>query len=180
MFRSVTRCSYVLLVAVIACLSAISATSEAYPPVVSTTGRVLTASIPGLNQAVVSNTKWVSKVIQNIKLRVGHQSPNDAFKILQLDKMGVNLFLSPGFLKWEKFVRKAEQNAPEAAMFSVLATRYTDDALAGMFVAAKKVDSTRSIASKLEGIQLSNWANADRSSTYVFKALKLHKTKKLF
>ncbi|KAL3663709.1 hypothetical protein V7S43_011124 [Phytophthora oleae] len=182
-----TQCSYVkgvLLVAIIACISAVSATSvpkEAYISAASTSGRVLAANVPGLNQVVASKTKWTSKLIQSIKLRVGNQSPGDAFKILQLDKMGApDLLSSPGFLKWVGFVRKAEQNAPEKSMFSVLATRYTDDALAAMFAAAKKTESTQPIAVKLEGIQLSNWENAGKSSNYVYKALKLHKTETLF
>ncbi|KAG3171936.1 hypothetical protein PI124_g3564 [Phytophthora idaei] len=76
---------------------------------------------------------------------------------------------------------KASKKNTEEAMFATLATRCSDDVLADMFVAAKKVDSTKDIATKLEGFQLTNWENGHKSVNDVFIALKLHKTQeKLF
>ncbi|KAF1776709.1 hypothetical protein JG687_00001114 [Phytophthora cactorum] len=66
-------------------------------------------------------------------------------------------------------------------MFATLATRCSDDVLANMFVAAEKVDSTKDIATKLEGFQLTNWEKGHKYVNDVFIALKLHKTQeKLF
>ncbi|KAG3000496.1 hypothetical protein JG687_00017367 [Phytophthora cactorum] len=92
--------------------------------------RALAISAPGLGQ--VGKTSLASKFVQNFKLRIGNKSPDEAFKILELDRTGRNLFKSPRFTKWADFVTKANRNDPEVAMFATLATRYSDDAMAMM------------------------------------------------
>ncbi|KAG7385022.1 hypothetical protein PHYPSEUDO_002034 [Phytophthora pseudosyringae] len=132
--------------------------------------------LPGLNQVATSKTSWTSRLVQDLKLRMGNKSPDDAFKVLKLDKTGNKLFESARFSKWITVVTKANAKDPEVAMFATLATHYSDDVLANMFAAAKKVDSTKAVATKLEGVQLTNWENAGASADDVFKALNLDVT----
>ncbi|KAI9991590.1 hypothetical protein PInf_016880 [Phytophthora infestans] len=58
-------------------------------------------------------------------------------------------------------------------MYTTLGTFYSDDILAKMFAAGKQVDSTKGLATRLEGIQLANWENAGKSAESAFKTLKL-------
>ncbi|OWZ14852.1 RxLR effector protein [Phytophthora megakarya] len=100
-------------------------------------------------------------------------SADDVFKTLKLEQTGGKLFENAVFPNWVAFVAKRNTQDPELAMFSTFARHYSDDALAKMLVAAKEVDSTRSIATKMENLQITNWINADKSSNEVFAILKL-------
>ncbi|KAF1777462.1 hypothetical protein GQ600_17097 [Phytophthora cactorum] len=135
--------------------------------------RALAISAPGLGQ--VGKTSLASKFVQNFKLRIGNKSPDEAFKILELDRTGRNLFKSPRFTKWADFVTNANRNDPEVAMFATLATRYSDDAMVKMFAAAKEVDSTKAFATKLGGggLSLPIGSMLKKSPDYVFKTLAL-------
>lgn len=122
---------------------------------------------------IASETPLIRKFVQNIKLRLGKQSPGDAFKTLELDHLGTNLFKSPDFSKWVKFVTKGNKNDPDMAIYTTLAARYPDETLVTMLAAAKKIDSTKDIAMKLEGAQVMNWIAKKRSPDDVFKILAL-------
>ncbi|KAL3661729.1 hypothetical protein V7S43_013027 [Phytophthora oleae] len=103
-------------------------------------------------------------------------SPSKVFKTLELDQAGAKVFKNPQFSRWTDYVTKTNPKNPDVAIYIGLGTHYSDEALAKMFTAAKKVESSKPLATKLEGIQLQNWANADDSAQKVFKSLKLDKT----
>lgn len=141
--------------------------------------RALAISIPGLNRAATSMKSGLSKLVQNLQLRwwqLTKKSPDDVFIYLKLGQTGDKLFETPGFSRWVNFVTANNKKTPEVAIFSTLSTRYSDEALAQMLVAAKTADSTKAIAAKLEGVQLTSWVTSGTSADGVFKILKLDKT----
>ncbi|KUF83413.1 hypothetical protein AM587_10001427 [Phytophthora nicotianae] len=131
--------------------------------------------VPAMGLDQVGKIPLMSKIVQNIKLQLGKQSPADAFKILQLDQTGINLFKSPRFIKWIEFVKNTNKNNPELAIFTTLASRYSDDAMAKMFAAAKEIDETKAVATKLEEIQLTKWISTNKSPRDVFNILELER-----
>ncbi|KAG7385021.1 hypothetical protein PHYPSEUDO_002033 [Phytophthora pseudosyringae] len=138
--------------------------------------RKLAVSLPGLEQAASGTKSWAAKIVQKLQLKwwqLRKKSPNDVFTKLKLDKTGGNLFENAGFSKWAAYVTKNSKEAPEMAIFSTLALHYTDDALAKMLLAAKDVEGTKALATKLEGLQLTNWVQAGKSPDDVFKILML-------
>ncbi|ETO66906.1 hypothetical protein F444_16040 [Phytophthora nicotianae P1976] len=119
--------------------------------------RKLGISLSGLEQAASSTKTWAAKLIQKLQLKwwqLRKKSPNDVFTKLKLQQAGTNLFESPGFSKWVTYVTKNSNEAPEMAIFSTLAFHYSDDALARILLTAKETDSTKDLATKLEGLQL--------------------------
>ncbi|KAF4128261.1 hypothetical protein GN958_ATG22562 [Phytophthora infestans] len=57
-----------------------------------------------------------------------------------------------------------------------IAAHYGDDALFAMLEAAKKVQLTENVASRLQAERIKRLLSSDRSPTYVFKAFNLHET----
>ncbi|KAG3106958.1 hypothetical protein PI124_g10666 [Phytophthora idaei] len=140
--------------------------------------RKLGISLSGLEQAASGTKSWAAKLIQKFQLKwwqLRKKSPNDVFTKLKLKQTGPNLFESPGFSKWVAYVTKNSKESPDMTIFSTLAYHYSDDALVKMFAAAKEVDGTKALATKLEGMQLTNWVHAEKSPDYVFKTLALDK-----
>ncbi|ETL85002.1 hypothetical protein L917_15326 [Phytophthora nicotianae] len=140
--------------------------------------RKLGISLSGLEQAASSTKTWAAKLIQKLQLKwwqLRKKSPNDVFTKLKLQQAGTNLFESPGFSKWVTYVTKNSNEAPEMAIFSTLAFHYSDDALARILLTAKETDSTKDLATKLEGLQLKSWADAGKTPDNVFKFLSLEK-----
>lgn len=122
--------------------------------------RKLGVSLPGLGQAASSTKAWAANLIQKLQLKwwqLRKKSPNDKLKLQQAES---NLFESPTFAKWVTYVTKNSKDTPETEIFLTLAFHYRDAPLAKMLAAAKEVDSTRALASKLEGIQSSRWIEA--------------------
>ncbi|KAF4027564.1 hypothetical protein GN244_ATG20823 [Phytophthora infestans] len=122
--------------------------------------RKLGVSLPGLGQAASSTKAWAANLIQKLQLKwwqLRKKSPNDKLKLQQAES---NLFESPTFTKWVTYVTKNSKDTPETEIFLTLAFHYRDAPLAKMLAAAKEVDSTRALASKLEGIQSSRWIEA--------------------
>ncbi|ETK73270.1 hypothetical protein L915_19779, partial [Phytophthora nicotianae] len=125
------------------------------------------------------STRALAAQLERIQLKNwvrGGESPNAVFKALALDQMGTSIFSSPLFSRWANFVTKTSPNHPDVTMYRTLGTYYSDDILARMFAMGKQVDSTKTLATNLENIQLTNWANAGKSAESVFNTLKLDKT----
>ncbi|KAF4127542.1 hypothetical protein GN958_ATG23271 [Phytophthora infestans] len=138
--------------------------------------RKLALSFPWLGQAVSGTQSWAATLLQTLQQKWSQmrmKSPNDMFKKLKLDNTGDQLFSSPSFSKWLSYVRTNSKTNPDMAIFSTLAYHYSDEALVKLLDAAKKVDSTKVLATKLEGLQFTNWVHARESPEYVFKVLAL-------
>ncbi|KAE9024095.1 hypothetical protein PR001_g12752 [Phytophthora rubi] len=86
-----------------------------------------------------------------------------------------NLFENPQFLKWTSAVTKGykDSQAADMAIALTLARQRGDEALAKMIVEAKKVSSTKNVATRLEEAQIKNWLSKEETADNVFRALKI-------
>ncbi|KAJ8522511.1 hypothetical protein ON010_g17692 [Phytophthora cinnamomi] len=104
------------------------------------------------------------------------KTPDKVFLRLKLDKAGVKLLDKPNFLVWVKYVDdfNAQNSAGmTASMVSILTTRYGDDGLAKILVAAKAAPDTKDIATKLLAEQSQRWLSGGKSADAVFALLGL-------
>eukprot|EP00644_Phytophthora_capsici_P004875 jgi/Phyca11/96315/e_gw1.1.1266.1 len=101
------------------------------------------------------------------------KSPTDMFVKMGLNKEGSLLFYGSKFPKWTDFVRKNAKGDADLAIFSTLATHYSDNLLAKMLYSAKKMENTKEIATKLETMQTTNWVFQKASPSTVLKTLEL-------
>ncbi|OWZ19826.1 Avirulence (Avh) protein [Phytophthora megakarya] len=118
--------------------------------------------------------------LQAEQLRIKYnnrESYGDVFNLLKLNKAGNQLFDNPDFPVWMKYVRRGRVET----IFPILSTYYTDDVLAQLFIAAKKISGTENIATKLQAEQLQIWLRKQKSADDVFTLLQLNKVdNKLF
>ncbi|KAG6594232.1 RxLR effector protein [Phytophthora cinnamomi] len=121
------------------------------------------------------NFPRVAKLVEKLKSDK-QKAVSKYFTKLQLDKTTPNLFESPKFQEFERFVAKTYKRTPDAtdaAMVTTLITHHGDEAVAKMLAAAKEATSTKALATKLEGIQFSNWLREGKTADDVFILLKL-------
>ncbi|KUF78850.1 hypothetical protein AM587_10000641 [Phytophthora nicotianae] len=106
------------------------------------------------------------------------KTPGYVFKMFMVDSKVDELLTNPQFIAWTKYVDEfnAKNPANQASMIPPIVTHYGDDAVFGMLEAAKKVQSTEKLASKLQAEQIQKLLSSNHSPTYVFKALNLDKT----
>ncbi|KAF4045534.1 hypothetical protein GN244_ATG01982 [Phytophthora infestans] len=98
------------------------------------------------------STKVTDKTLQ--RWAANKKSPQHALIRLDLDNAGKDLFTKAKFADWVSFMTKRNPQNAEAAMLSALMTRYSDDVLSGMLIAAKKAPDTKTIATNLQIQQL--------------------------
>ncbi|KAE9002952.1 hypothetical protein PR003_g19094 [Phytophthora rubi] len=98
------------------------------------------------------------------------KTADDIFKLLRLDKDGDKVFESLNFDMWVSYVTKLDKKNPDKLMLSVLKTRYNDDRLENMIIAAQKVPQTKTFAVRMQE-QL--WISQDKTANDIFKLLKL-------
>ncbi|KAE9338124.1 hypothetical protein PR003_g11662 [Phytophthora rubi] len=101
------------------------------------------------------------------------KSPKNALTRLNLDNVEDKLLTSPQFKTWATFMTMANKQNPEAAMISTLATRYSDDVLSQMIIAAKSARGTKGLATQLQAGQMSLWKSSGKSADDVFGLLGL-------
>ncbi|EEY69683.1 secreted RxLR effector peptide protein, putative [Phytophthora infestans T30-4] len=126
----------------------------------------------------VDSTKVLATKMEGLQLSSwvnGKKSPDDLFKSLALDKAGTKAFEAPQFAGWTDFIAQTNTKNPDMAIYITLGTHYSDEALAKMFAAAKEADAAKALATRMEGIQLTNWVNGEKSPDQVFKILGLNK-----
>ncbi|KAG6612043.1 Avirulence (Avh) protein [Phytophthora cinnamomi] len=82
---------------------------------------------------------------------------------------------NPKFKTWAAFMSATNKQNLDAAMISALSTRYSDDVLSQMIIAAKQVPDTKELATKLQAGQASIWLSSEKSADDVFSLLKLNK-----
>ncbi|OWZ07686.1 RxLR effector protein [Phytophthora megakarya] len=103
------------------------------------------------------------------------KSPEYVFLKLKLDKAGNKLFDNPDINVWAAYTNAIAKGNPEAMMVRTLKTRYSDDVLSEMVIAAKKVPNTNSVATKLQEGQVQAWLQQMKWPDDVFQLLKLNK-----
>ncbi|RMX69110.1 hypothetical protein KXD40_008429 [Peronospora effusa] len=135
-----------------------------------------------LRRLGISLNENVSKVVSDFQEswgRLWQKSSDGTFKDLKLHKTKGGPFENSKFLDWVTYVESLyHKSLADAykAMFSTLARRYKDAAdLTRILVEGKNIESTRSIATKLLGVQVQRWIKKGKSSEQVFRLLNLDK-----
>ncbi|OWZ12381.1 Avirulence (Avh) protein [Phytophthora megakarya] len=129
-------------------------------------------SIPGVEQAsnYLSN-KRLADYLKNDK------DVDDVFIKLKLNSPNKNVFENPAFLKWTQYVDDLNQknlNKKPKLMIQTLSKYYDDIQLSSMLEAAKKVDSTRAVATKLQAEQMKIWKSGGVTPYQLFNAFNLN------
>uniref|UniRef100_H3H3S2 RxLR effector PexRD54 WY domain-containing protein n=1 Tax=Phytophthora ramorum TaxID=164328 RepID=H3H3S2_PHYRM len=98
------------------------------------------------------------------------KSPDDVFRLFDLQWTGNSILTNPKFTSWTTYVDDLSALNPEKAASTIptLTTYYGDDILFKMLDAAKKSDETKSIATKLEAQQLQGWLKSGKSPDSAF------------
>lgn len=117
------------------------------------------------------STKVTDKTLQ--RWAANKKSPQHALIRLDLDNAGKDLFTKAKFADWVSFMTKRNPQNAEAAMLSALMTRYSDDVLSGMLIAAKKAPETKTIATNLQIQQLRGWMKKGKTADDVFNLFNL-------
>ncbi|KAF4035082.1 hypothetical protein GN244_ATG12851 [Phytophthora infestans] len=140
----------------------------------------------GLSEALALAKKGPTTEALATKLRKEHiqwwlkddKTPETVFKLFMLDEKVDDLLTNPQFVAWTKYINHFNVKHPgkETSMVFPIAAHYGDDALFGVLEAAKKVQSTKELASKLQVEQIKKLLSSNESPTYVFKAFNLDKT----
>ncbi|KAG6955847.1 hypothetical protein JG688_00011699, partial [Phytophthora aleatoria] len=115
--------------------------------------------------------KITDKTLQ--RWAANNKSPKHALARLELDKAGTKLFEKAKFVDWVAFMTKRNPNNAGEAMMSTLMTRYSDDVLSTMIIAAKQAPNTKDIATKLQTEQLRVWASRGKPADEVFTRFNL-------
>ena len=110
---------------------------------------------------------------------------DELFTLLELEKVGNELFKNPLFSWWVTLVEQSHSKDYEATakvVLSTLAKHYGEDAaLADVLVAGTEILNMKTFASNLVAIQLEKWLYAGKSVDQVFTLLKLENVgKELF
>ncbi|KAE9072080.1 hypothetical protein PF010_g25629 [Phytophthora fragariae] len=104
------------------------------------------------------------------------KSLDDVFVRLKLDKAKDQILSSPQFTNWLNYADDLTSKAgKEASAIATLTTQYGDEALAKIIIAAKKIEGTKAVATRLEAEQMQSWLAAGSTADDVFKLLKLDK-----
>ncbi|KAK1941025.1 hypothetical protein P3T76_007731 [Phytophthora citrophthora] len=103
------------------------------------------------------------------------KTPKQVFKLLKLDKAGTDLFAQPQIVTWAKYFDDFHKVKPskKPTLFSFLRLRYSEETLAHMLIAAEKVPTTKTIATRVQAELTSLWLTRKKEPADVFKLLKL-------
>nr|ANW82094.1 suppressor of RNA silencing [Phytophthora infestans] len=99
-------------------------------------------------------------------------SPDGVFKHLKFDKAGENVIQSPLWGLYTKFLEHYYKSFP-TPMMSALAKGYDGDALAKLLIAAEKIPTSNTLATKLQTGQIQRWLDDKDQPGKIFKALLL-------
>ncbi|KAK1941024.1 hypothetical protein P3T76_007730 [Phytophthora citrophthora] len=127
----------------------------------------------------VPSTATIAKRLQTEQIQrwlAQEKSTDKVFSLLKLDQAGDDVFLQPQIQTWVKYVEgfyKTDTNK-EAALFSTLASRYSEESLVQLLINAKKVQSTEDLATRVQAVQTKLWLTSKKKPEYVFNLLKLN------
>ncbi|KAG7377373.1 hypothetical protein PHYPSEUDO_011752 [Phytophthora pseudosyringae] len=110
----------------------------------------------------------------------GGKTADDVFKVLRLDiEKGDDLLKNPALTTWFSYVRM-QNHDPDKLLILKLKTRYSDETLAKMFIAARTNSNTKISVGRLEEALLASWIRGDKTADDMFNVLKLNKDGTLF
>ncbi|KAL3659242.1 hypothetical protein V7S43_015820 [Phytophthora oleae] len=124
----------------------------------------------------VIGTKTTATRLENVQLNIWMaegRNVDNVYNLLKLDEAGGNLLKKPELGAWISYTTKLDKDPYDLLLFK-LKPRYDDAGLANMLVLAKNDPATRTIAEKLETLQLEKWFKQKKSMIDVFKFLKLN------
>ncbi|GMF45862.1 unnamed protein product [Phytophthora fragariaefolia] len=104
-------------------------------------------------------------------------TPNEIFKMLELNTARYTLFDKPQVNSWMKYTVAYNSKFPKAKatfLSSLEHFKYTDEELISMLIAAKNVPRTEAIAKRIQSEQTLQWLNAEKQPDDIFKLLKLN------
>ncbi|EGZ15244.1 hypothetical protein PHYSODRAFT_354760 [Phytophthora sojae] len=103
------------------------------------------------------------------------KSPDDVFKLYELNKAGDKLLSNPELTTWKSYLNVFNKQNPteQTTLVATMAKTFGDDVVVNMLEAAKKVRGTSRDAKRLESVQLQRWMKMEPDD--VFTALKLDK-----
>ncbi|ETL34794.1 hypothetical protein L916_13017, partial [Phytophthora nicotianae] len=106
------------------------------------------------------------------------KTPGYVFKMFMVDSKVDELLTNPQFIAWTKYANEfyEKNHAKIASMAPAIAALYGDDAVFGMLEAAKKVQSTEKLASKLQAEQIQRLLSSNQSPSHVFKVFNFDNT----
>ncbi|EEY67117.1 secreted RxLR effector peptide protein, putative [Phytophthora infestans T30-4] len=136
-----------------------------------------------LNNPVITKlrgaAKWsTSKISDKAKvgaMRFQGKTADEAFTLLKLDQAGDKLLENKQFSVWVSYMTKINKKHPKTAIVTALTARSSDERLATMLEAARKVDATSGIATKLQVAHMKVWLREKTSMDAVLKFLTLDK-----
>lgn len=126
----------------------------------------------------VGSTRVMAMKLQNQQMKSWNDlglSTDDVFRVLNLDKRLDNLLTNPNFLTYNKYLVDFNVWNPgkSTTMIETLTRSYGDVAVMKMLEAAKKVESSKTIATNLQTQQLEVWKSMGYNSDDVFRLLNL-------
>ncbi|KAG6616796.1 Avirulence (Avh) protein [Phytophthora cinnamomi] len=144
-----------------------------------------------LFELIEAATKISSTTEVAIKLRgkqleywaaIGKAPEDIFFHNFMLARAGENIFTNPDFAAWTKYVDDFNLKNPQKATspIPILMKYYADGRVPEMIVLAKKAETTKAIATKMDAAQMNYWLNSGKSAGDVFTLLKLDKAEDNF
>ncbi|KAG7375739.1 hypothetical protein PHYPSEUDO_015397 [Phytophthora pseudosyringae] len=126
-----------------------------------------------------SSTAAIAKRLQTEQIQrwlVQEKSPDDVFTLMKLDKAGDQLFQQPQVVTWAKYVVDFNKAHPgqKKTLFSAV-TKFDDQTLVNMLIAAKNVPSTEKIAVRVQADLTNAWLKIKKTPNDVFTLLRLKK-----
>ncbi|KAH7462059.1 RxLR effector protein PSR2 [Phytophthora ramorum] len=106
------------------------------------------------------------------------ENPDDIFMLLKLFNADDKLIENPLFTVWVKYLNYYNQMNLKTKwnLIKTLTSRFGDSSLSSMLTAAAKVPSTKEVATELQRLQINGWLSDRKSTTLVYKLLRVEGT----
>ncbi|RAW32403.1 hypothetical protein PC110_g11254 [Phytophthora cactorum] len=121
--------------------------------------------------------KWVKdgKSSTYISNMLGRQvTPDDAFKLLSLDRAADNIFARSEYSTWLKYAIAFKRENPDVETKSVIGTLlayHNDENLSRIIKMAEQTSTTKKMAAYIKNALLDEWVKANKAPAYVVNKL---------
>lgn len=127
----------------------------------------------------VPSTEKIAKELQSAQLTLWTKkfSPDDAFKMLQLDVKVDKLLTNPNLALWITYLGKYNElnRGKGTTMIKTFTKFYGDEALAKMLEAARHVPTTEKVATQFQIAQFTQWLRDGKKQNVIWKLLNMEK-----
>ncbi|KAG3122149.1 hypothetical protein PI124_g24207 [Phytophthora idaei] len=124
----------------------------------------------------VSTTERIAQRLETMQLDswiTTEKTADDIYGLLKLNADTGDVLKNPLLNTWISYVSRLGKEDPYTLLLPKLMKRYGEDGLSSMLLKAKSDGSTKSIVTKVEQARLKAWQNDEKTTTDVFKLLKL-------